>query len=170
MKDKAPQTDAPITVTYAHGPQCDHVTTASNVVVDGDATTIVLNVAGKTDTPVTLAGMRVIVDKQSQPTGSPGWCNGIGSVREFTVDLDQPNAPLVAHAGRDKNGATPPVQFPLTVSASDTENLVLTASTENFDCTWTIELDWTANGRSGTYRSDDHVAPFRTISTGKLTH
>jgi hypothetical protein len=164
-----PQSDAPITVTFNHGAQCNHVFPAPNVAVDGDTTKIVLNVAGKTETPVALTGMHVSVTKRSQPTGNSQFCAGIPeSVSVFAVDLDQSPPPVVAQPGRDKNNAAAaPLDFPIDVSLSDRETIVVIASTRNYDCTWAIGLDWTANGQSGTWLVDDHGAPFRTMSTGK---
>jgi hypothetical protein len=165
------QQDAPITVTGYYGKRCDVVTVAPNVVVDADKTTIELYVTNTTDAPVDLPDMHVIVDKRSQPIGNPTFCGGIVPVvREFTFDLDQPDARLVEQPGRDDDGgAARPVQFPLSVPARATQILVLTATTESFDCTWSVELLWNANGVGKPYRIDDNGAPFRTMSTGRRT-
>jgi hypothetical protein len=144
------------------------VTTPDGAKVDGDESTVKMNVQGKSDTSVVLTGMRVIVEKRSQPAGSVMGCHGIPADREFTMDLDQPFTPVLAQWGSEHNAPAPPVSLPLTVTAQDTEILNLTASTQTGDCTWAIELSWSANGRSGIYRIPSTGAPYRTIATGGL--
>jgi hypothetical protein len=163
-----PQADAPITVNVSHGEQCNHALPAPNVVVDGDTTKILLNAAGKTETPVALTGLHVSVSKRSQPPPANfEMCSGMAeSVSMFAVDLDKSPPPVVPLPGRDKNNArAAPLDFPIDVTLSDRETIVVVASTQLYDCTWTIGLDWTANGQSGTWLVDNHGAPFRTMST-----
>jgi hypothetical protein len=61
------------------------------------------------------------------------------------------------------------VEFPYRVSAADPEVLLVTATTQTYDCDWYLELDWSSQGRTGTVRIDDHGRPFRTTSTKGLT-
>jgi hypothetical protein len=62
------------------------------------------------------------------------------------------------------------VQFPYRVSAEDPEVLLVTATTETYDCKWYLELDWSSQGRTGTVRIDDHGRPFRTSGIKGLSH
>lgn len=172
------QSDQPIIVHTAVGPRCPSVSPAPNVEVHGDQMEVTLNVVlAHPDSPsVTLTGMRVIVDKRSQPSGSATFCSRLGSRRQFAVDLDQAEPYVQPEVGgRDENGAPSlqPVPFPFTLSTpKDQETLTLTAHTQSCDCAWHIELNWITPGRP----DDPYVIPhdgsqFRTIATRPLfTH
>jgi hypothetical protein len=57
------------------------------------------------------------------------------------------------------------MRLPYRVSVEDPEVLLVNARTENCDCRWYLELDWSAQGRTGTTRIDDGGRPFRTSGT-----
>jgi hypothetical protein len=42
------------------------------------------------------------------------------------------------------------------------------AQTEDCDCRWYLELDWSSQGRTGTVRIDDQGVPFRTSGIKSL--
>jgi hypothetical protein len=172
LENIVPPEDSPITVSPPiRVKQCDQVILASGVVVDGTTTTFTLNVAGKTDTPVTLTGIEVSVSKRVKPTGNYLNCQGTGEIVSFFgVDLDRSPPPVVFQPGRGANHALgPALDFPMHVTVKDPQTIEVEASTYGYDCTWTMGLEWTVDGHTHTYLVDDHGAPFRTISTGKAS-
>ncbi|MEU7060378.1 helix-turn-helix transcriptional regulator [Streptomyces sp. NPDC046197] len=138
---------------------------ATQGAVPGRQTMVQISVQGKSSTAVVLEALRVrIVSRGTPVTGNVyamgQGCGGDLTPRDFSVNLDV-NRP-VAHARA--------VQFPYRVSAEDPEVLLVTATTETYDCDWYLELDWSSQGRTGTVRIDDHGRPFRTSSIKGLPH
>ena len=143
---------------------------ATQGAVHGRQTMVQISVQGKSSTAVVLDALRVrIVGRGTPVTGTTydmaqGCGGGLGP-RYFDVNLDI-NRPIArAVPGADDRGdPAPAVQFPYRVSAQDPEVLLVTATTETYDCRWYLELDWSSQGRTGTVRIDDHGRPFRTSS------
>ncbi|MFC8489492.1 helix-turn-helix domain-containing protein [Streptomyces sp. NPDC057235] len=98
-------------------------------------------------------------------------CGGAVTPRHFAVDLDRPRPLARPVDGLDASGAEvrtiPAVSFPYAVTASDPEELLVSARTARCDCRWYLELEWSAGGRSGTVRITDGGKPFRTSGTGE---
>lgn len=96
-------------------------------------------------------------------------CGGAVTPRHFAVDLDRPRPLARPVDGLDASGAEvrtiPAVSFPYKVTASDPEELLVSARTAGCDCRWYLELEWSAGGRSGTARITDGGKPFRTSGT-----
>ncbi|CAL9291641.1 helix-turn-helix domain-containing protein [Streptomyces sp. SudanB25_2051] len=96
-------------------------------------------------------------------------CGGAVTPRHFAVDLDRPRPLARPVDGVDASGAEvrtiPAVSFPYKVTASDPEELLVSARTAGCDCRWYLELEWSAGGRSGTARITDGGKPFRTSGT-----
>ncbi|MCD9873223.1 helix-turn-helix domain-containing protein [Streptomyces guryensis] len=143
---------------------------ATQGAVHGRQTMVQISVQGKSSTAVVLEALRVrIVGRGTPVTGTTydmaqGCGGGLGP-RYFDVNLDI-NRPIArAVPGADDRGdPAPAVQFPYRVSAQDPEVLLVTATTQTYDCSWYLELDWSSQGRTGTVRIDDHGRPFRTSS------
>ncbi|MGW2565058.1 helix-turn-helix domain-containing protein [Streptomyces sp. NPDC001537] len=143
---------------------------ATQGAVHGRQTMVQISVQGKSSTAVVLNALRVRVVSRGTPLKGTTYdmaqgCGGGLGPRSFDVNLDI-NRPIArAVAGADDRGdPAPAVQFPYRVSAQDPEVLLVTATTETYDCSWYLELDWSSQGRSGTVRIDDHGRPFRTSS------
>jgi hypothetical protein len=135
---------------------------------DGDETTVEITVQGSAGDPVVLTDLDVAIDKREQPTGiAVGQCGGLQPVRTFTVDLDSQSPVLVPLANSDP-AAPPAPDFPFRVSASDPEVFHVVASTKQFDCFWTLQLKWSAHGKTGTTVIDNHGKPFQTIASNGL--
>ncbi|MFJ8361852.1 helix-turn-helix domain-containing protein [Streptomyces sp. NPDC093984] len=137
--------------------------------VHGGQTMVQISVQGKSSTAVVLEALRVRIVSRGTPVTGNAYamdqgCGGALTPRDFSVNLDL-NRPI-AHArpGNDSGKPLPAVQFPYRVSAEDPEVLLVTATTETYDCNWYLELDWSSEGRTGTVRIDDHGRPFRTSS------
>ncbi|MFE9098784.1 helix-turn-helix domain-containing protein [Streptomyces sp. NPDC007264] len=148
---------------------------ATQGVVHGRQTSVQISVQGKSSTAVVLEALRVRVVSRGTPVTGNAYAMGQGCgsdlpPRNFAVDLDV-NRPI-AHArpGDDSGRRVPAVTFPYRVSAEDPEVLLVTATTEAYDCTWYLELDWSSQGRTGTVRIDDHGRPFRTSGIKGLPH
>lgn len=143
---------------------------ATQGAVHGRQTMVQISVQGKSSTAVVLEALRVrVVGRGTPVTGTTydmaqGCGGGLGP-RYFDVNLDI-NRPIArAVPGADDRGdPAPAVQFPYRVSAQDPEVLLVTATTQTYDCSWYLELDWSSQGRTGTARIDDHGRPFRTTS------
>ena len=122
-----------------------------------------------------LQGLHVRVVERGTP---PAWsayrmddgCGGAVTPRRFEVDLDRPRPVARALDGYDASGeegrTLPAVSFPYAVTAADPEELLVSARTARCDCRWFLELEWSAEGRSGTVRiGDEDGSPFRTSGT-----
>ncbi|MFI1504143.1 hypothetical protein [Streptomyces sp. NPDC020597] len=135
--------------------------------VHGRETNVEISVQGRSSTAVVLTALRVRVVGRAAP--APGTvyamdqgCGGSLSKRFFAVDLDKDRPVAHSVAGNDAGTPIPAVSLPYRVSDKDPEVLLVTARTENCDCNWYLELDWSSQGRTGTVRVDDHGRPFRT--------
>ncbi|MGW3152492.1 helix-turn-helix domain-containing protein [Streptomyces sp. NPDC001177] len=138
---------------------------ATQGAVPGRQTMVQISVQGKSSTAVVLEALRVRIVSRGTPVTGNAYAMGQGcggglTPRDFSVNLDI-NRPI-PHARA--------VQFPYRVSAEDPEALLVTATTETYDCKWYLELDWSSQGRTGTVRIDDHGRPFRTSSIKGLSH
>ncbi|MFF7286934.1 helix-turn-helix domain-containing protein [Streptomyces griseorubiginosus] len=142
---------------------------ATQGAIHGRETKVQITVQGRSSTAVVLEALRVRITGRDSPAPGTAYamdqgCGGGITPRGFDVnlDIDRP----VAHpvAGNETGQTVPAVQFPYRVSATDPEVLLVTATTQTYDCTWYLELDWSSQGRTGTVRIDDHGKPFRTTS------
>ncbi|WP_344397812.1 helix-turn-helix domain-containing protein [Streptomyces longisporus] len=143
---------------------------ATQGAVHGRQTMVQISVQGKSSTAVVLEALRVRVVSRGTPLKGTTYdmaqgCGGGLGPRYFDVNLDinRPIARTVSGAD-DRGDPAPAVQFPYRVSAQDPEVLLVTATTQTYDCSWYLELDWSSQGRTGTVRIDDHGRPFRTSS------
>ncbi|WP_367881096.1 hypothetical protein [Streptomyces sp. P3] len=135
--------------------------------VHGRETNVEISVQGRSSATVVLTALRVRVVGRATP--APGTvyamdqsCGGSLTERYFAVDLDKDRPVAQSVASSDAGAPIPAVSLPYRVSSKDPEVLLVTARTENCDCNWYLELDWSSQGRSGTVRVDDHGRPFRT--------
>ncbi|MFC3572944.1 helix-turn-helix domain-containing protein [Streptomyces yaanensis] len=138
---------------------------ATQEAVPGRQTMVQISVQGKSSTAVVLEALRVRIVSRGTPVTGNAYamgqgCGGDLTPRDFSVNLDV-NRPI-AHARA--------VEFPYRVSAEDPEVLLVTATTETYDCKWYLELAWSSQGRTGTVRIDDHGRPFRTSGIKGLPH
>ncbi|MFC7791930.1 helix-turn-helix domain-containing protein [Streptomyces cinereoruber] len=167
LVDRAPRAVAPPPVTAdarawagAHG------------AVHGGETLVRVTVQGRSpSTAVVLHALHVRVVGRAAP---PPWdayrmgegCGGAVTPRHFAVDLDRPRPLAKPVDGHDASGAEsrtiPAVSFPYKVTASDPEELLVSARTAGCDCRWYLELEWSSGDRSGTVRITDGGKPFRT--------
>ncbi|MFC9278113.1 helix-turn-helix domain-containing protein [Streptomyces collinus] len=140
---------------------------ATQGAVHGHQTMVQISVQGKSSTAVVLTALRVRVVSRGTPVAGTAYdmeqgCGGGLTPRDFSVDLDVDRPIAHPRPGNDSGKALPAVRFPYRVSAEDPEVLLVTATTDAYDCAWYLELDWSSQGRSGTVRVDDHGRPFRT--------
>ncbi|WOT33309.1 helix-turn-helix domain-containing protein [Streptomyces coeruleorubidus] len=148
-------------------PQDAGVWAASQNAVHGGETLVRLSVQGRTDTAVVLEALRVRVVGRSAPAPGNAYamnqgCGGSITPRSFDVNLDKDRPIARAVAGSDTGTPIPAVRMPYRVSARDPEVLLVNARTQECDCRWYLELDWSSQGRTGTVRIDDAGRPFRT--------
>ncbi|MFJ5777678.1 helix-turn-helix domain-containing protein [Streptomyces sp. NPDC093094] len=148
---------------------------ATQEAVPGRQTRVQVSVQGKSSTAVVLQALRVRVVSRGTPVTGNVYamgqgCGGDLAPREFSVNLDADRPIVRARSGGDTEVPLPVVRFPYRVSAEDPEVLLVTATTETYDCMWYLELDWSSQGRTGTVRIDDHGRPFRTSGIKGLPH
>ncbi|MEU0429092.1 helix-turn-helix transcriptional regulator [Streptomyces canus] len=142
---------------------------ATQGAIHGRETKVQISVQGRSSTAVVLEALRVRITGRSSPAPGTAYamdqgCGGGITPRGFDVNLDIDRPIAHAVAGNDTGQTVPAVQFPYRVSATDPEVLLVTATTQTYDCDWYLELDWSSQGRTGTVRIDDHGRPFRTTS------
>ncbi|MFF1724508.1 helix-turn-helix domain-containing protein [Streptomyces sviceus] len=147
---------------------------ATQGAIHGRETKVQISVQGRSSTAVVLEALRVRITGRSSPAPGTDYemdqgCGGGITPRGFDVNLDIDRPIAHAVAGNETGQTVPAVQFPYRVSATDPEVLLVTATTETYDCNWYLELDWSSQGRTGTVRIDDHGRPFRTTSIKGLT-
>ncbi|MER7562104.1 helix-turn-helix transcriptional regulator [Streptomyces sp. NPDC097941] len=147
---------------------------ATQGAIHGRETKVQISVQGRSSTAVVLEALRVRIAGRSSPAPGTDYamdqgCGGGITPRGFDVNLDIDRPVAHAVAGNDTGQTVPAVQFPYRVSATDPEVLLVNATTQTYDCTWYLELDWSSQGRTGTVRIDDHGRPFRTTSIKGLT-
>ncbi|QUC57471.1 helix-turn-helix domain-containing protein [Streptomyces sp. A2-16] len=147
---------------------------ATQGAIHGRETKVQISVQGRSSTAVVLEALRVRITGRSSPAPGIAYamdqgCGGGLTPRGFDVNLDIDRPIAHAVAGNDSGQTVPAVEFPYRVSATDPEVLLVTATTQTYDCNWYLELDWSSQGRTGTVRIDDHGRPFRTTSTKGLT-
>ncbi|MER6419475.1 helix-turn-helix transcriptional regulator [Streptomyces sp. NPDC001137] len=166
---------APTEVPPPPLPQDAAAWAATQGAVHGRQTMVQISVQGRSSTAVVLEALRVRIAGRADPVHGNAYsteqgCGGGLTPRSFDVnlDIDRPIAHSVA--GNDGGRTLPAVQFPYRVSAQDPEVLLVTATTETYDCNWYLELDWSSQGRTGTIRIDDHGRPFRTSGIKGLPH
>jgi hypothetical protein len=113
----------------------------------------VVKVEARAPRAVFLDGARAIV-LERRPPRRACFIRGIGGVveiRRCDVDFDSQN-PQIRMRGK--------YDFPLTVSPGDPEEFWVQAVTTRHEITWTIALDWTVNGISGTTLVNHDGPPF----------
>ncbi|WP_328751390.1 helix-turn-helix domain-containing protein [Streptomyces sp. NBC_00285] len=147
---------------------------ATQGAVHGRETKVQISVQGRSSTAVVLEALRVRITGRSSPAPGTAYamdqgCGGGLTPRGFDVNLDIDRPIAHAVAGNDTGQTIPAVEFPYRVSATDPEVLLVSATTQTYDCSWYLELDWSSQGRTGTVRIDDHGRPFRTTSIKGLT-
>ncbi|EFG10141.1 Hypothetical protein SCLAV_5068, partial [Streptomyces clavuligerus] len=135
--------------------------------VHGGETLVRFTVQGRSERAVVLQALRVRVVAWRAPLSHNAFrmdrgCGGSLTERTFAVDLDRPRPVARPVAGADMEREIPAASFPYRVSSDDPEVLLATARTEDCDCDWYLELEWSSGDRSGTTRIDDGGRPFRT--------
>ncbi|MEV8623488.1 helix-turn-helix transcriptional regulator [Streptomyces sp. NPDC051079] len=148
---------------------------AAQGAVHGGQTLVRLSVQGKGAKAVVLQGLHVRVVERGTPLPWSGYrmdegCGGAVTPRLLAVELDRPRPVARPVAGYDASGAEgrtiPALSFPYAVTAADPEELLVSARTAGCDCRWYLELEWSAEGRTGTVRvGDEYGRPFRTSGT-----
>ncbi|WP_189317782.1 hypothetical protein [Streptomyces brasiliensis] len=101
-------------------------------------------------------------------TVSRGECGGGVSKRRFDVNLAATPPTFVAKPAVDDftgQVTSPTVDFPYKISLTDPEvfELDVTKACAG-DCTFTVVLDWVADGKKGTSVLDNHGHSFRSIN------
>lgn len=148
---------------------------AAQGAVHGGQMLVRLSVQGKGAEAVVLQGLHVRVVERGTPLPWSGYrmdegCGGAVTPRLLAVDLDRPRPVARPVDGYDASGAEgrtiPALSFPYAVTAADPEELLVSARTAGCDCRWYLELEWSAEGRTGTVRvGDEYGRPFRTSGT-----
>ncbi|MHC0432756.1 helix-turn-helix domain-containing protein [Streptomyces sp. O3] len=143
---------------------------ASLDAVSGGLTEVHITFQGASEKSVVLEALRVRVTDRAEPLKwnvfrTTGGCGGAFSPRLLSVDLDQPRPRVRPVGGFDgeQEREIPPVSFPYKVSSTEPEELIVRAETTDCDCQWSLELEWSSQGRSGTVKiNDENGRPFRT--------
>ncbi|OIJ63621.1 helix-turn-helix domain-containing protein [Streptomyces mangrovisoli] len=144
--------------------------------VHGRTTDLRITVQGRGSAEVVLTALHVRMADRAAPARQGiaySMYEGCGAVlipRYFSVDLDAPRPLVRSVPGNDPDRPAPAIDFPYRVSLQKPEVLFLSARTGSCTCDWYVDLDWSAQGRTGTVRIDDHGRPFRTTTIDGLPH
>jgi hypothetical protein len=88
----------------------------------------------------------------------------------FQANLDASPVTVKPVAGTDEAGKPiAPKPLPRTISNSNPDVWVISGVTSKSDAEWVAFIDYTADGKAGTIRVDDHGKPFRTVALDKAT-
>ncbi|MFD7997005.1 hypothetical protein [Streptomyces mexicanus] len=140
---------------------------------------IQLTVQGRTQQSVLLTGMHInITARHPKPaTGivvKSGQCGGGVTERHFDVNLSATPPTLTAKAAVDDytgKVTSPAVNFPYKISLTDPEVFRLDVTKDcPGDCTFTVTLDWVADGKKGTSVLDNQGRGFRSVEPASLPH
>lgn len=137
--------------------------------VHGGLTVVETTLRSADGTPVVVEELYVRVDGRAEPlpgnlysTGRS--CGGALVHASFDVDLDAPSPLPVPSDGYDPREEKPvsPPRLPYQVTEDDPLSLRVEAETEQCDCTWTLEVEWSSGTERGMLVIDDEGQPFRT--------
>ncbi|MFF4838257.1 helix-turn-helix domain-containing protein [Streptomyces sp. NPDC001315] len=134
-----------------------------------------VTIQGRTEQSVLLTGMRLTVtSRKNAPakgiTVGYGQCGGGVSERRFDIDLSKTPPTWKAKPARDDftdEVTAPAVVFPYKISLTDPEVFNLTTVKgcgAGIDCTFTIDLVWVADGKTGHTTVDNNGTGFRDIT------
>lgn len=140
--------------------------------IDAYTTRVRVVVQGKSASQVVLTDLTVkIHERRPVPLGAILQPPGAGPVatRYFHVNLDEPQPYPRAHFPDEARSWQSPIDFPYAVSSRDAEVFLILADTREFDCSWSAELGWAAEGRIGQLSLTDQGRPFRTVSGDRAT-
>jgi hypothetical protein len=133
----------------------------------GPATlSITLQTENKDSVVVQDAKIRILSKKTPPLEGhlrSRG-CVSVIPPRDFGVDLDRDYPGLFPTGESDD----PPADFPLKVSSTDPEELLLSLRTTKYDVRFEVLVEWTSAGASGTEVLDNGGKGYRVVSDAKL--
>ncbi|WP_159045132.1 hypothetical protein [Streptomyces sp. NRRL F-5122] len=134
---------------------------------------IEVTVQGRTQQSVILQGMHINITAHHPKPGtgitvSSGQCGGGVTKRHFDVNLAATPPTLAAKPEVDDftgKVVSPAVNFPYKISLNDPEvfDLSITKPCTD-DCTYTVILDWVADGKKGTSVLDNHGHGFRSMN------
>ena len=135
----------------------------SHGATDPNATMVRVVVQGPSEHALVLTGLSIRIVERRRTVGGilivfAG--GGVMDVRSLHVDLDSPT-PIASPMPNDLGERW---SFPLQVSSSDPEVLVISAETHEYDCLWFAELNYVVAGRAGIVKIDDSGKPFRTTT------
>ena len=154
--------------------------------VDADRTSVEITVTGRSDAPVILHDLEVVVLERRRPVQGThityGPVGGTTPARWIDVDLDTEPASIVASndtrwmfheddGGIDSDG--PPtgheVEFPYVVTSTAAEVFFIVGNTQKHDCSWVGHLRWSCGSETGVARiTRPNGQPFRTTASSNL--
>ncbi|WP_433390493.1 hypothetical protein [Micromonospora sp. KLBMP9576] len=134
---------------------------------------VYLTVQGVDEAQVTLTDLRVrVVTRRPALRGVFAVAAGGGpyAYRWVEANLDDDPPLLTAGIFEEYEKHFPEherkeIRFPYRVSLSDAETFLVVGRTNDCDCDWKVEVDWAAQGRTGTVTVDDAGRPFRVTGT-----
>ncbi|GIJ45317.1 hypothetical protein Val02_22030 [Virgisporangium aliadipatigenens] len=123
-------------------------------------------VQGRSAAQVVLVDIRVRVVSRKEPMRGNSFayaCGGGGTYQYGSADLDA-SRPTLKQVAAGSDVAPPqnsePITAPDTTTIGDAQSFIVAASTSKCLCEWTVEVDWTSEGRSGTQVIDNGGKPF----------
>ncbi|MFJ9690780.1 hypothetical protein [Kitasatospora sp. NPDC101183] len=136
---------------------------------DGGQTDLTVTLQGRTQSAVVISAVRVVSAGTPGPPPAEvygtGGCGGGVPIRSFAVDLDTGTPTAVAVPPDGGAGESPRiVDFPYEISTTEPEVFHFLVRTKEGDRTWYLDIEWTSNGSTGSYRLDNAGRPFRTVA------
>jgi hypothetical protein len=127
-----------------------------------------------------ISEARVVIDRVRVVTLEPRRLPLRGTLVEFACGDAVEYRYLEANLDRNPPGVTSkttgsvsgehdvrldPARFPYQVALDEAESFVVRSVVSKFDVDWRVEIDWSSQGRTGTFVVDDNGQPFHTTSS-----
>ncbi|MFC7480375.1 hypothetical protein ACFQX7_10460 [Luedemannella flava] len=133
-----------------------------------------LDLQGLGEAEVMIHDIRPVVVARDAPvsgTLAKPQCGGDRYYRLMVADLDQTPPARTYELDEDLARSVPPqerrpIRFPYGVSLKESESILVIGTTNRHDVRWRIEIDWSSQGRTGTYVADRKGQPFRVTGAG----
>jgi hypothetical protein len=148
----------------------DWVRSNGGIPASGYYVTVVLQ--GASEKTVVVDSLRVEVTRREPvPRGTSPDQRGCGGELDpalFEANLDTSPVKITPKAGEDNTGKPIAAKsLPRTVSNSDPDYWQIAAVTSKWEAEWIAFIDYTAGGKTGTIKIDNHGKPFRTAALAR---
>ncbi|MEV6103521.1 helix-turn-helix transcriptional regulator [Streptomyces sp. NPDC051940] len=137
--------------------------------VHGGRTIVEAVLESRDGQPVVIRDVHIRIAGRTDPVawnafGMSDGCGGALTEATYTVNLDAERPDPRPQDGFDGENVLPVAKLPYEISKGDPLSVRIEASTQQYDATWTLEIEWSRGEEQGVVTIDDRGVPFRTSS------